>query len=52
MKKIEIGLRAPDFSLPGVDGKDYSLNSFKDKKVVVVMFTCNHCPYAQAYVIG
>ncbi len=49
MKKIEIGLRAPDFSLPGVDGKDYSLNSFEDKKVVVVVFTCNHCPYAQAY---
>ena len=49
MKKIEIGQRAPDFSLPGVDGKDYTLNSFKDKKVVVVLFTCNHCPYAQAY---
>ena len=38
-----------DFNLPGVDGKDYSLNSFKTKQVVVVMFTCNHCPYAQAY---
>jgi peroxiredoxin len=49
MKKLEIGQRAPDFSLPGVDGKDYTLNSFKDKKVVVVLFTCNHCPYAQAY---
>jgi len=49
MKKIEIGKRAPDFSLPGVDGKDYSLSSFKGKKVVVVMFTCNHCPYVQAY---
>jgi len=35
--------------LPGVDGKDYTLNSFKDKKVIVVLFTCNHCPYAQAY---
>ena len=32
MKKIEIGLRAPDFSLPGVDGKDYSLGAFKNKK--------------------
>jgi len=49
MKKVEIGQRAPDFSLPGVDGKDYTLNSFKDKKVIVVLFTCNHCPYAQAY---
>ncbi len=49
MKKLEIGQRAPDFILPAADGKDYSLGSFKDKKVVVVMFTCNHCPYVQAY---
>jgi len=49
VKKIEIGLRAPDFSLPGVDGKDYSLSSFQRSKVIVVMFTCNHCPYVQAY---
>lgn len=37
---------APNFKLPGVDGKKYSLD--KDK-VNVVIFTCNHCPYAQAY---
>jgi peroxiredoxin len=49
MKKLEIGQRAPDFSLPGVDGKDHSLTQYKDKKSVVVMFTCNHCPYVQAY---
>ena len=49
MRKLEIGQRAPDFSLPGVDGKDCALASFKEKKVVVVFFTCNHCPYAQAY---
>ncbi len=49
MKKLEIGQRTPDFSLPGVDGKDYSLGQYKDKKVLVVVFTCNHCPYAQAY---
>ncbi len=49
MKKLEIGHRAPDFYLPGVDGKDHSLAQYKDKKVVVVVFTCNHCPYAQAY---
>ncbi len=49
MKKLEIGQRAPELSLPGVDGKDCTLASFKDKKVVVVVFTCNHCPYAQAY---
>jgi peroxiredoxin len=49
MKKLEISQRAPDFCLPGVDGKDHSLAQYKDNKVVVVVFTCNHCPYAQAY---
>lgn len=49
MKKLEIGQRAPDFTLPGVDGKDHSLSSYKDKKLVIVVFTCNHCPYVQAY---
>ena len=49
MKKVEIGQRAPDFQLPGVDGNDYSLASFKNKKILVVVFTCNHCPYVQAY---
>jgi len=49
MKKIEIGQRAPEFSLPGLDTHDRSLESFKGKRVVVVVFTCNHCPYAQAY---
>lgn len=41
--------KAPDFSLPGIDGKTYSLGSFKDKPVLVVFFTCNHCPYVQAW---
>ena len=49
MKKLEIGQRAPDFTLPGVDRKDHSLSSYKDKKIVIVVFTCNHCPYVQAY---
>ncbi|MGD0016032.1 MAG: thioredoxin family protein [Verrucomicrobiia bacterium] len=49
MKKLEIDQQAPDFALPGVDGKDHSLSKFKDKRVVVVVFTCNHCPYVQAY---
>ena len=40
-----IGARAPDFRLPGVDGQTYSLASFKDAKVLVVVFSCNHCPY-------
>lgn len=47
--RIGIGSYAPDFNLPGVDGRDYSLDSFKGKKVLVVIFSCNHCPYVQAY---
>lgn len=46
---LAIGAAAPDFSLTGVDGKTYSLASFKDAKVLVIVFTCNHCPTAQAY---
>lgn len=48
-KRIEIGSVGPDFLLPGTDGKQYSLSTFKDKKVLVVIFSCNHCPYVQAY---
>ena len=48
-KTLAIGSTAPDFNLPGVDGKNYSLESFKDAKVLVIVFTCNHCPTAQAY---
>src|SRR5580700_10199069 len=46
---LPIGAAAPDFSLPGVDGKTYSLASFAAARVLVVVFTCNHCPTAQAY---
>lgn len=49
VKTLEIGSPAPDFKLPGVDGKWYSLADFKDAKSLVVLFTCNHCPTAQAY---
>lgn len=48
--KLKIGDRAPDFSLPCVDGKSYSLGSFKGKRTLVVVFMCNHCPYVQAYI--
>jgi peroxiredoxin len=48
-QEIKIGDVAPDFSLPGVDGRNYSLSDFRDKKVLVVIFSCNHCPYVQAY---
>jgi len=47
---LPIGAKAPDFAqLPGTDGKHYSLASFAEAKVLVISFTCNHCPYAQAY---
>jgi thiol-disulfide isomerase/thioredoxin len=48
-KLLAIGTSAPDFKLPGVDGKDHSLADFKDAKLLAVIFTCNHCPTAQAY---
>ena len=48
-KTLAIGSPAPDFSLPGVDGKTYTLESFKSAKVLVVIFMCNHCPTSQAY---
>jgi hypothetical protein len=48
-KTLEIGAAAPDFKLLGVDGKTYSLATFKNAKVLVIIFTCNHCPTAQAY---
>jgi peroxiredoxin len=46
---LAIGSSAPDFSLPGVDGKTYSLKDFASAKILLVIFTCNHCPTAQAY---
>jgi peroxiredoxin len=46
---LEIGSPAPDFRLPGVDGKTYRLETFRDAEILVVVFTCNHCPTAQAY---
>jgi peroxiredoxin len=49
MERLRIGEKATDFDLPGVDGKTYSFSDFRDKPVLVVMFTCNHCPYVQAY---
>ena len=46
---LAVGADAPNFSLPGVDGKTYSLKSFAASKFLVVIFTCDHCPTAQAY---
>jgi thiol-disulfide isomerase/thioredoxin len=48
-KTLEPGSKAPDFDLLGVDGRNYSLNDFDKVKVLVIIFSCNHCPTAQAY---
>ncbi|HEV8359614.1 MAG TPA: thioredoxin family protein [Candidatus Thermoplasmatota archaeon] len=48
--KLKLGAPAPDFhDLPGVDGQPYSLGSFHDKPFLAVIFSCNHCPYVQAF---
>jgi len=46
---LAIGAAAPAFSLKGTDGKTYTLGSFAKAKVLAVIFSCNHCPTAQAY---
>ena len=46
---LKIGSSLPDFNLPAVEGKNYSLSSFKDSRALVIIFSCNHCPYVQAY---
>jgi len=46
---LAINSAAPDFSLPGVDGKNHALHDYDSSKILVVLFTCNHCPTAQAY---
>ena len=45
---VPIGTPAVGFNLPGVDGNTYSLDSFSEKKILVVIFMCNHCPYVKA----
>src|SRR5947209_19536599 len=42
---LQIGEKARDFALPATDGKTYRLSDFNDAPVLVVFFTCNHCPY-------
>lgn len=49
VKPLAIGDAAPDFKLMGVDGEYHTLVDYADGKVLVVVFTCNHCPTAQAY---
>jgi thiol-disulfide isomerase/thioredoxin len=46
---LAIGQKAPEFSLMGIDGNNYTLESFKQAAVLTIIFTANHCPTAQAY---
>jgi peroxiredoxin len=46
---LPLGSPAPDFDLPGVDGRSWALKDFAGAKLLVVVFTCNHCPTAQYY---
>jgi peroxiredoxin len=46
---LELGAPAPGFDLPGVDNRRHSLASYSDKPVLVVIFSCNHCPYVKDY---
>ncbi len=48
-RALAIGSAAPEFSLPGVDGKTHSLSEYSSSRVLAVVFTCNHCPAAQLY---
>ena len=46
---LKPGAKAPDFNLPGIDGKNWKLSDFDKSKILVVIFTCVHCPTAQYY---
>ena len=46
--ELDRGDEAPDFELPGTDGEHYSLSAFGEYDALLVVFTCNHCPYARA----
>jgi peroxiredoxin len=48
--KLNINDPMPEFkNLPGVDGKKYSSSNFKDMSILIIVFSCNHCPYVKAY---
>lgn len=48
-KTLPIGASAPDFTLRGIDDRDHSLHDYDSAKILVIIFTCNHCKTAQAY---
>ena len=47
--KLKINSLLPEFHLPGTDGNMYSSDSLSNKEILIVIFSCNHCPYVQAY---
>ena len=47
--RLHPGDRAPEFSLPGVDGTTHRIGDFSDRRLLLVVFWCNHCPYVQAW---
>src|ERR1035437_8657688 len=46
---LATGSSAPDFSLPGIDGKIHQLSEYQESQLLMVMFICNHCPTSQLY---
>src|SRR5579862_1992383 len=46
---LAVGSPAPDFSLPGIDGKTHTLKEYSAAPILAILFTCNHCPTAQLY---
>lgn len=46
---LPLGSKAPDFALPGVDGRIHKLSDYASSPILVVIFTCDHCPIAQMY---
>ena len=46
---VELGASAVDFTLPGVDGREHSLTDYGDAPALALVWSCNHCPYVQAW---
>jgi peroxiredoxin len=49
MSKLKLGDSAIAFTLPGADDKQHALSDYADKNAIVVIFSCNHCPYVRAW---
>lgn len=47
--KLKIGSALPDFNLPAINGEKYNPSMFDDDQLLIIIFSCNHCPYVQAY---